>query len=634
MIEPMIPIDHGSGSASAIPIRTTRKSTTPIWKVVLAILAISCATFVAPYFIPVKPSVSLSYAAGFNNHAAFLFFTLGSLLFAFLVKWDFNPSGKDSDLPKSALYKALGVALILCLLRRTFSAYSTVGDEAKYFLDRGYLLSKGLIPYRQFEFAYGPLLLYPGLWISRLLHVSQIAGYYIYWIAAWQAGVWMLWEIVRSIDIPTAHRTQIFALTYIFVIFAFYCEGVNYAPVRSLCAAFVIVIVYRIWRKYSSTLLTCIAATLGVALAIGCSPEQGISATAGFAVYFLYLALLKNSGFSLKAYAALLVAWTSIFVTANRLALFTTMRSFSTGGFNFPLLPSPSVFLILGCYLCAACVFVKQLRQRNAGSVALPLACAGFAMLPAAMGRCDLGHLMSAWPALLIGIFGMYINQPMRRLWIPLLWIVFGLYPGYGTAVAMVICAREAAEPVFLGTGNHPTSLQRFVRAQIDRSPGSHSHLVKISEKLTVRERLSQPPAPCDRIYLVPATGLRPISSPSPCLDSGYFSGTVNVLIPSQIQSKIDELAAHPHTLLLLPNGSPESSFNDHLDHMSMLGGLEQSSFIPKQRTESLDFTPISTYVTQHYTPLKEVPGTGFTIWQPNGTLVLPTHDSSTTPIR
>jgi hypothetical protein len=115
---------------------------------------------------------------------------------------------------------------------------------------------------------------------------------------------------------------------------------------------------------------------------------------------------------------------------------------------------------------------------------------------------------------------------------------------------------------------------------------------------------------------------MMPLPSPSPCLETGYFSGLVNVLTPSQIQSKIDELAAHPETPLLLPEGSPESAVNDHLDHMPMLHGLEQSPFLPRQRTPSLDFTPLATYINQNYAPLKTNPGSGFTIWQPKALAV------------
>src|ERR1035441_3664283 len=71
------------------------------WQIALALLAIAGAVFGLPYLIPVSPTVSLSYAAGFNNHAAVVFFILGSLLFAFLLPP--RPDRKSTRLNSSHL---------------------------------------------------------------------------------------------------------------------------------------------------------------------------------------------------------------------------------------------------------------------------------------------------------------------------------------------------------------------------------------------------------------------------------------------------------------------------------------------------------------------------------------------------
>jgi len=187
------------------------------------------------------------------------------------------------------------------------------------------------------------------------------------------------------------------------------------------------------------------------------------------------------------------------------------MRAYTAGGYSFPLLPSPSVVLTLGLYLFAACIVVQCLRQHNEVSVTLPLVCAGFAMLPAAMGRCDLGHLMSAWPAFLVGIFAIFTGRSLRR------WYVLGIWAIclYGVCDALLTTAgeaREAAEMVFLGTGDNPTPMQQFLRSRFDHSPSSHRHLASISSKLTARVS-RQRPFSLPGIYLLPATGLPTVFS-------------------------------------------------------------------------------------------------------------------------
>jgi len=124
--------------------------------------------------------------------------------------------------------------------------------EAPYFLDRLDHLSRGLIPYRQFEFAYGPLLLYPEVWVARLLHVGYATGYSIVWVASWLIGIWMVWELVRSVDIASRRRTHIFTLICVLIAPAIASRGLNYTALRIFCAAFVVLMVHRVcwrWRR-------------------------------------------------------------------------------------------------------------------------------------------------------------------------------------------------------------------------------------------------------------------------------------------------------------------------------------------------------------------------------------------------
>jgi hypothetical protein len=104
--------------------------------------------------VPVAPSVSLSYVVGYNNRAAFLLFSLGSLLFAVLCRKRFaEPESIDQPLGLASLLMALFIAIICCAWRLLPADRHQIGGEAAYTLNRIQMLLQGLRPYRDFEFA-------------------------------------------------------------------------------------------------------------------------------------------------------------------------------------------------------------------------------------------------------------------------------------------------------------------------------------------------------------------------------------------------------------------------------------------------------------------------------------------------
>jgi hypothetical protein len=595
------------------------------WQAVVALLAIGCATFVLPYLIPVSPSVSLSYIAGFNNHAAAGFFFMGCLLFAFFVRAEPLDEQEDQPLPRKALFWALIVVFVLCVFRVAITVSKTMIGEAPYFLDRLDHLSRGLIPYRQFEFAYGPLLLYPEVWVARLLHVGYATGYSIVWVASWLIGIWMVWELVRSVDIASRRRTHIFTLICVLIAPAIASRGLNYTALRIFCAAFVVLMVHRVCWRWRRPLWTAGAAVLGVLLALYYSPEQGVGAAAGLTIYLAYLATRKCNAFSWGALAMMLAGFAVGFALANGMSMFRTMHSISSGGYNFPLLPSPSVCLVLGCYLCAACFLAQRLRQGECSSVTLPLVCAGAAMLPAAMGRCDVGHLQSAWPAMLVGVFVIFGRGSIARWWVPLAWYLLAVPAVLFNSVPVIVAAKDAVQQVLVGSGIDPTPVQRYVRANFYGTPGMQQSLLRIGDAVRQRDRLYQA-VPCDRVYLVPADGV----PPGPCLDEGYYMGNVDVFLPVQIQEKIEELAAHPGSPLLLDGDATVEADFSRQDRMALLYLLESSFFVPRQRNAALSLAPVAAYVSQHYTRVGTLQN-GMSVWKPNPSTVAATQTPSAT---
>src|SRR5437762_5325720 len=64
-------------------------------------------------------------------------------------------------------------------------------------MPRMYYIGHGLIPYRDFEFTYGPLMIYLPYWVGRIFGLSPEAGY---GLSVWMvsvAGNFILWAVIR-----------------------------------------------------------------------------------------------------------------------------------------------------------------------------------------------------------------------------------------------------------------------------------------------------------------------------------------------------------------------------------------------------------------------------------------------------
>src|SRR5215212_5706229 len=110
--------------------------------------------------------------------------------------------------------KPLLVVWVLQTLITTTLLIATSGRppaaEAYYFLDRLYPLATGMVPYRDFEFLYGPLLLYPPHWAARLLGIPLYPAYLFVVLAFELIGLYMLWKIVGISKAPVRTKTLAF----------------------------------------------------------------------------------------------------------------------------------------------------------------------------------------------------------------------------------------------------------------------------------------------------------------------------------------------------------------------------------------------------------------------------------------
>lgn len=554
-----------------------------------ALFVLLIAVFWLPYSVPVAPSVSLSYLVGYNNHAAFLLFSIGSIIFAILCRKRFSRFvSADQPLGFSSLFLALLVTLVFCAWRLMPFARHQVGGEALYALNRIQMLIQGLRPYRDFEFAYGPAHLYVPVLLMRLTHGSVLHGYYAWWLMQWLAGTAMLWAAVRLLHLPLPHRRAVFWIIFVIQLPAILAEGTAYTPTRNIGSAFFVVIVASLVRRRRRPLLVIATAVLSVAAALSISPEQGLAVFAGLLIWFLLLAGTHQAALTFRHAGIFVVAATLALIFCWRMGEFSTLLVFSQGAFSFPLLPSPTNVVILLTYVAAACAGVSSLLYCHFDDVAIPMFLTGFALLPASMGRCDYGHLLMAAPALLLGIAVIDARLNLRIWWSSL-------------AIALVVIPAIAV-PFYLRY-QEQHAVQQLAVGSTDPTLFAH-HPCRFEYRT-----LNIAPTPFE-------------TAAQDCLDTGRYHVTINALTPRTVDIMLHELDRRPLQPLLLRD-MPLAKQLQPLDaRLPDLHVLELSPWLPRPVNPPFTYQELLTYIEQNYVPASDPVG-GFRIWYPKSSLAI-----------
>jgi hypothetical protein len=537
----------------------------------------------------VAPSVSLSYVVGYSNRTAFLIFFAGSVLFALLCHKRLpEPVSTDQRLGPSSLIFALVIAFAACAYRLLPLAQHKVGSEASYALNRIQMLLQGLQPYREFEFAYGPAHLYIPLLLVRLTRGSVLHGYYAWWVLQWLLGTAMLWAAVRWLQLAVPHRRIIFWIVFAIQLPAILAEGTAYTPTRSIGSAFFVVLVARtLHSRGKNQLLIAATAILCVAAAISISPEQGIAVFTGLLIWFLLLTITKPGLLPIRTTITFFLVAAAVLLCCWHLGEFSTLLVFANGAFSFPLLPSPTNIVVLTCYVVAACVGAQALLDRDFESVAIPMLLAGFALLPAAMGRCDCGHLLMAAPALLLGIAAIDGRPSIRIWWSPL-------------AVPLIVIPA-AIVPFYLQdrSSDNQAAISRKSTAIFDVDPAAFDQ------------------HPCPVIYRTLSVAPKAFETAAQdCLDTGRYYVTVNAFTSRAVHIMLRELERHPLHPLLFHNQPLAEDLKPFDDTLTDVRVYELSPWIPPARNPRFTYQKLETYIEQHYRPSPTLVN-GFRVWYP-----------------
>jgi len=412
--------------------------------------------FLLPYhFPPKRPAIGLSYVVGYNNTLAILIvvvLSLGTLIAAYMSTDPFNVPKTETRLSRRYLLTTTAVIFAWQLfLSVVVLRHSGRSIEDTYFLpqlEKAYVYHLKL--YTQIEFAYGPLLFYPTVWLAHLCssfaYPIEIA-YYITLIVEHIFGIYLLFFVVNRL--PMSHRMRSAVFLAISIAALNPLMGLNYTLFR-FCAPIAALVWVAEERSLWTTNLGAFFFAFGL---LYLSPELYIA----FSVAVLCLCTLKMPrGGWRRAMPVTLVFLSGLAgIALSQKSQFSPLKRFA-GGFNaVPLLPTPELLLVLLASIwlapqiaSAALKVVRgdsDLPESDRSAVVVALYAFGLSILPALLTVGEILHfVMNGIPFFLLGSVAMSGQaRPARSAWVAAL---FGVY------ALMLVRFNYVAEPYFRAT--------------------------------------------------------------------------------------------------------------------------------------------------------------------------------------
>jgi hypothetical protein len=488
-----------------------------------AILLVGFGVFVLPFLIPppVRPVVSVANSAGFNNRVAGLAAAWASLL-ALAAFWRFSvpirlPQSADCQ-PMSRRFIlgwSLGVTAIAAC-----GVLLIYGAHVRYMSDYGYFIGQmssaaiyGRKLYSEIEFPYGPLLFYPPIWIQGLFRWCArplAAAYCFTYIAEEVGGLLLLAYVMQRLPIERQLRRGVFIAMTLFSLSGGF--GVNYTFFRFAAPLAIFLFSLRGRRLAVAAPLLL----LGQLVTLGISPEIGFGFGGGVVGYGL-LRVLRREFRWWVVLPVPLVGFGLFLLVAGR-GYLHVLSLFSGGAYSLIVEPQLFVLMYLASliWLAPAGLAAWRREERADADLLLGMYVLGVALVPAAFGRADLGHVIyNGLPIVLLALVAVSGWRPRARLaWALVIFAVvligqrvdFVLYRQqlqYVTAAQIVervpldTRRRLAAKPLFRETNTGKLLLREDLSSpfDVDRVQtivGSSQVAVPLQVPLEVEEALRQ----------------------------------------------------------------------------------------------------------------------------------------------
>jgi len=518
--------------------------------------------YVLPYFFPPsRPTESQSYIVGYNNRVAFVSVVLISILVALISLRSKGAASREFKGKPTVSWPWLVGALVLVAawnggLSWLVFASHNYGVEDFYFLpqlENFYYLHLHL--YRDIEFAYGQLFIYPPVWIHWLLtpfHISLRASYYIALLFHHLLGVGMLYFVVNRLPMPRAMRLAAFACVTLFSFNP--ALGPNYTLLRYMLPIFFFVLFSQIERP-----VTAAAAVVFAQVLIWMdSSEQAIGFGFAVTVYCCYRAWRHRIPLWMLPIASA-VAGTALYLTFVDHNYLFSLSHMSGGAFN----QVPKPFLEVVTLLVAAVWLVPRLVARTLsqdmpeGYLLLGLYALGLGLLPVSFGTSGIVRVSGASTVLFLLslVAAGEWKLPMRGLWTAavtamyLLMVVQWNWDAHRRFYSDIACIEDhvtpvaaklpsrLASPLFAFEKRWACCVQPFDVAALHSIIGDAPFVTPYRMPEIVEETLPLMP------NIVPS----------------YWHGMINMYDMEIEQKKVDELR---HVQWALLWGSPEPSYS------------------------------------------------------------------------
>lgn len=418
-----------------------RKDLLRVLEIFLWITA-ACLVFVLPWHVGgLHPVKGESYAFGFNNKAGILGLGICLAILTMLKAWVFNPPcvrplnwlrDKVEFIPSFHQARSEYLILAACSAAMFFANlwWNSVlvmpywGGENAYFLGRIDLLSIGYKPYQDFQFNYGPALLYVPLWLSRATfgHLGFEDAYAWCVALSFVIGFGCVFVFLRAMSIPDRLRPLILLLSL--VMWMCITMGLNYSPLRFTVLPAALVLFDRSLSLPSvgipKWLITGISAFLSSAACFLISPEMGIAISLGLLAYASIAIFSDRTPSGLAILVAITLCCGGMSICFR--GYLHGVLSFSSGANNFPVYPNVTNLMLLGSSLVVipgllSAAWIGKADRR--ASLAAAISLAALPLLAASYGRCDPGHVVINGLMILVMMFAVAssIGKPALYGW-------------------------------------------------------------------------------------------------------------------------------------------------------------------------------------------------------------------------
>lgn len=547
------------------------------WFIPYVLIALA-AIFYLPRLVPSAPSAADSYLFGYNNRIGIILLLFFTGLGVVLTRGFKLPANAASEyrplarwmLPASLLLVALGCVAMYIVAGR----YHGFG-ESYYLIDRIALLDQGRIPYRDFEFVYGPAQLYGPFFFHKLFPLSIGDAYYLFWALSYLFGAWLLFKCIDEIRFPTPAKSAIYAMLFVAGLFAIIRMGTNYTFLRYALPLYLVVKLNTRFRNGRSApiLVDVIVCGIFCAILVLSSPETAVAfgfASGCIALFCRPLAFNRR----VLIVGLLTVTYGVVFAAALKLHALDAMLADGGGAINFPIVPGPPMLVYFAAIFICACWLFRSFLNRATDDPTLGLLFFSIPMIAAALGRCDPSHVF--WNGLATFLASLLYMSLFRRAW-----------SVYALAYLLLVFLLPNASEFYLFVPQ--------VRAAryLDKHPQARPTEPEIQEFL----------ASWPGNYVAPF-GFRPDgfgTYQSPRIEYGRFEDVINVSMPHSIEQKLGEMSSRPDRALILPPKPEEYCRPIPVREKHYLQVLLLSPYIGSAAHTDSPRQKICRYINDHY---------------------------------